>query len=246
MDIDAYFQSLTQEFEALKNRVRNFIGDAHWLSDGEWKESILRSILASRLPDTVRIGRGFILKENQVSTQCDIILYKSSSPVLFKDGDFVILPSDAVLGVIEVKTRIESHNLEKSISKLAQIGQLIGTRKFLGLFSYEESYVSSECILEILQRECKDWTMRIDILCLGCSTFVKWWDTPPTELGGKIPDSGYECWHSYHLENIAAGYFLTNLIDIVCPGKLLWNNNLWFPNRGKEFYMTGKIKFIQS
>ena len=45
MDAQAYFRSLTEEISALKDRIRNFIGDAHWLSDGLWKESVIKAIL---------------------------------------------------------------------------------------------------------------------------------------------------------------------------------------------------------
>ena len=98
-DVVSYFKSLSKELEAQKDRVRNFIGNHHWLSDGEWKEGVLRSVIASRLPDSVKIGRGFVLTEEEISTQCDVILYKSDYPVLFRDGGFVILPTEAVLGI---------------------------------------------------------------------------------------------------------------------------------------------------
>lgn len=37
MDNKKYFQSITLELEALKDRVRNYT--RHWQTDGEWKES---------------------------------------------------------------------------------------------------------------------------------------------------------------------------------------------------------------
>jgi len=79
MNVPAYYKSLTEELESLKDRVRNFIADVHWLTDGEWKESVLRTMLARRLPDTVKVGRGFIISEGLTSTQCDVLLYKSST-----------------------------------------------------------------------------------------------------------------------------------------------------------------------
>ena len=52
-----YFISLSNELSSLKNRVRNFIQGEHWLTDGEWKESVLRSFLRRNLPKSVEIGR---------------------------------------------------------------------------------------------------------------------------------------------------------------------------------------------
>lgn len=45
MDPTIHFKSLALELNALKDRVRNFIDDAHWLTDGEWKEAVLRAML---------------------------------------------------------------------------------------------------------------------------------------------------------------------------------------------------------
>lgn len=243
MDITAYFKSLTQELEAQKDRVRNLIGDAHWLTDGEWKESVLRSVLSSRLPDTVKIGRGFIVTQDWTSTQCDILIYKANSPVIFREGELVILPPNAVLGVFEVKTRIDTGTLRESVGKLAAIGPRLPGSTPLGLFSYESSISEDSAILSILSESCDQWNNRLHVLCLGADTFVKWWDCPPLETASPGADMSYQKWHSYRVEKLAAGYFLTNVIDLVCPNWLFWNYGLWFPATGKEAYKTGEIGF---
>lgn len=78
MKLNEYFRSLSGECHALKDRVRHFINDAHWLTDGEGKESILRNLIGRNLPDTVRIGRGFVVSHEQVSTQIDVLFYDAS------------------------------------------------------------------------------------------------------------------------------------------------------------------------
>ena len=95
MNIEKYFRSLSLELTALKDRVRDFINDAHWLTDGEWKESVLRSLIARNLPRDIQMGRGFILTPSGVSTQIDILLYSAESPVLFRDGDLVFVQPEA-------------------------------------------------------------------------------------------------------------------------------------------------------
>ena len=62
MDTKKYFESLSLECDALKDRVKNFIADSHWLTDGEWKESVLRSMIKRSISSTVGVGRGFIVK----------------------------------------------------------------------------------------------------------------------------------------------------------------------------------------
>ena len=139
-DIINYYKSITVELEALKNRVRNFIGDVHWLTDGEWKEGVLQAIIARHLPASVSIGRGFVRTVGGVTTQCDLLLYRTDRPVLFRDGDLVILTPDALLGVVEVKTSLDKNEFTKAVAKLSAIGNLLATHSghfFLGLFSYE-------------------------------------------------------------------------------------------------------------
>jgi hypothetical protein len=83
MDIENYFKNLTTELESLKDRVRLYIGDAHWQSDGEWKESVIRTILKRHLPKNIGVGSGFIVNVEQTTTQIDILLYDNSKPILF-------------------------------------------------------------------------------------------------------------------------------------------------------------------
>ena len=52
MDLVRYFQSLTDECETLKDRVRHFVDDAHLPTDGEWKESVLRSMIKRSAPES--------------------------------------------------------------------------------------------------------------------------------------------------------------------------------------------------
>ena len=72
MDPANYYRSLTAETDALKDRVRHLIADAHWLTDGEWKESVLRSVLRRHLPAHIGVGRGFIISPASVSKQIDV------------------------------------------------------------------------------------------------------------------------------------------------------------------------------
>jgi hypothetical protein len=241
MDVESYFRSLTIELESLKDRVRRFIDNAHWLTDGEWKESVLRSMLARRLPDTVKIGRGFVLTREGPTTQCDILLYRASSPVLFREGELVFLTPDAVLGIIEVKSRTDKRTLEATLDKFSEIGSKMGRDRshcFFALFSYESAIAQQQMILDVLCKKCDHEAKIVDLINLGCSTFVRWWKFSPE--GTNRP---YERWHSYHLDHMSAGYFIANVVDFVSPDSVGSNNWLWFPEAGKESKKTGDIAF---
>src|SRR5688500_4396773 len=106
MDTQAHFKSLAAEITAVKDHVQNLIGSAHWPTVGAWKETVLRSILRRHLPPALQIGSGFVISENGRSNQIDVLIYDDSGPVLFRDGDLVIVTPDVVRAAIEVKTRI--------------------------------------------------------------------------------------------------------------------------------------------
>lgn len=121
MNIQEYFKSLTEELQSLKNRVRNFIDTNHWLTDGEWKESVIRYFLKRNLPGTVKVGRGFIIDCAKTSHQIDILIYDDSKPVLFRDGDLVfvtpeyqnICNTDRVTAFRDLKDLVEKEIIRK-------------------------------------------------------------------------------------------------------------------------------------
>lgn len=241
LTVESHFRSLTAELEALRDRVGSFVNEAHWLTIGEWKESILRSFLTRRLPDTVKVGRGFILTKHGLTTQCDILLYNASSPMLFRDGELVILTPDAVMGIIEVKSRTTRTNLAATLEKFSEIGRKMGREKshcFFGLFSYETDIKDHRVALEVLRDICDHEAKIVDFVNLGCSTFIKWWRFDPVRA-----ESHYEKWHSYKLDDMAAGYFIANVVEFVSPDSVGKNNWLWFPESGKESRKTGEIAF---
>jgi hypothetical protein len=105
---EEYFQYINDEFVLMNKKLKNLIKDKVAL--GNENESILREFLKNYIPKHYSIGQGFIFKNrNEISKQCDIILYDSSFfPPIFKKGDFVVLMPEAVLSVIEVKAEIKT------------------------------------------------------------------------------------------------------------------------------------------
>jgi hypothetical protein len=240
MNLEQYFKSLSQELTALKNRVRNFIENKHWLTDGEWKESVLRSVLSRNLPNDIMMGRGFILTPSQISTQIDILFYAADAPVLFRDGNLVFVQPSAVRGIIEVKTKMNPYRLKKAVKKMAALGEIFpdNAKLFLAIFSYDSDNLDGSSVLKILQRATRSENMIINHLCLGDSFFIRYWEGDP-QYGG---DSGYEKWHSYSIPDMAYGYFIHNLLHSLSPRYIEQHQNMWFPPEGKERYKTGDIQ----
>jgi hypothetical protein len=237
MNVEKYFKSLNLELAALKDRVRDFIENRHWLTDGEWKESVLRSFLARNVPQDIQVGRGFILTQESASPQIDIILYSSESPVLFRDSDLVFIQPSAVRGVIEVKTKINMRSLRNAIQTIKPIGEMISRRHaFLAIFSYDTDIHNNRRVLQVLREEARDRRQVIDLLCLGDSRFVRYWHTSPAGGNGL-----YEKWHSYVLDKMAYGYFIHNVLLHLSPQYIQKNKALWFPETSKEVRKDGEI-----
>ena len=238
MNVPAYYRSLTSELEAVKDRVRNFIAGNHWLTDGEWRESVLRAIMAQRLPSNVNIGRGFVITEDGPTTQCDILIYRSDRPILFRQGDLAFVTPDAVVAILEVKSRATKQVITAAISKLAAIGLKLGRHRehcCLGLFSYETAITNHDWTLDMLQELCAHRSQVINFVNLGCSMFIRFWEFSPT--GGY---ANYEQWHSYDLQNMSAGYFIANVLDFLSPESIAEHSKLWFPEDSKEFKLVAK------
>jgi len=250
MDVKAHFRSITQELEALRDRVRNFsVATPHWPTDGEWKESVLRAVLKGYLPSHIEPLRGFVVTPNRGSGQIDLLLYDNRKPVLFRNGDLVFVTPDAVLGIVEVKSKIHNRTgLREALGSLADDAELIRTTRrgggdvFVGLFSYQTNLGAShsEEVLKDLQQTANGRRERIiSYACLGCSHFSMFWEQPPN--GHTTTD--YNTWHSYSLPDLAAGYFINNLVATVSADSVENNLNVWFPAISKELHKLGSEAF---
>mgnify|MGYP001596886059 CR=1 FL=1 len=233
MRTEAYFRSLTAEVDALKDRVRYLIEDAHWQTDGEWKESVIRQVLRRHLPQSVSVGRGFVVTAAGTSRQIDVLIVDSDKPVLFRDGDLVFVTPDAVLGVIEVKSRATPTIVADAATKLADDMLLVrvhpNTRAFAGLFAFEEGNGGSEAYLSPIATASPRSENRLGFVCLGPSRFIRYWHLNPDE-----PKRLYEGWNSYLLQGLAPDYFVHNVVDAISPDSVLRNNDIWSPRGGKE------------
>lgn len=244
MDIEAYFQSISSECETLKNRVRMFIDDGHWPTDGEWKESVLRSIIRRSAPDSVTIGRGFVVTPDWQSTQIDVLVYDNTLPVLYRDGDLAFVSPASCRAIIEVKSAIRSTaQLRDAAINLAacaaNIREATQQDLFVGLFAYESHIAINGQVLDLLQNTAAlDGRRIINHVVLSPSDFIKFWRRRP-ENGAAM----YDNWHLYRLTNMAAGYFVHNLIGAVCRDPIAQRDDGWFPRNSKEVYLVNQLPF---
>ena len=105
--------------------LAQLIGSAHAPTLGSYKERLLRQVIAEFLPRRYQVGTGFVLfpaaqlsgrgessaarrPPHEISRQLDLIVYDASEhPVVFREGDFVVVRPEAVRAVIEVKGALD-------------------------------------------------------------------------------------------------------------------------------------------
>lgn len=230
-DFFTYHKSLTDEIHSVKNRIRNLV--PHWPTDGEYKEVALRSILRRHLPESMLVGRGFIVTQDSESTQIDILVIDRNKPTLFKDGDLMIVTPDAVRAIIEVKTSLRSPSeIKKALIKLGENKKKCKGIKdvWTGLFVYEDQPSQQEKILRCVGEAYKTTESSVNCVCYGKTTFIRYWKN-----GRHINSKDGPIWHLYQLQNMASAYFVGNLIDSISAVDCETSSFAWFPvAEGKE------------
>lgn len=235
MNLERHFKSISAELEVVKDRVRYMIHDAHWPTDGEWKESVLRTAIRRSAPSAVSVGRGFVVTRDGASPQIDVLIYDNAHPVLYRDGDLVFIAPAACRAAIEVKSRLSSSKFAGVCEGLADTAEFIrmgsgGEHAFIGLFSYEEETIKPEKALAALAAAARKNQARvIDHTVLGTEKFIKWWPRAPQDSSRR-----HEHWHAYDLNRMAAGYFLHNLFMHLSPDAQDKDGGEWFPEQSKE------------
>lgn len=238
MSLIDYHKTTTKELLTITNKVRNLI--SHWGEDGRYKEAILKNIIRRFLPEKYSIATGFVIKqtdnrgEHLSSKQIDLIVYDDASPVLFKEGDFVILTADSVRAIIEVKANIQNQGLENIIRQSNENGQFIFSGKenknqpfFNGVFGYEgyTNAFNTETIGQHIANANATFTaaadynkFKVNHISLNKDWFLKYWpaDDQPHSL--------------YNIGDLSFSFFISNLIDTLANNSVRRNNFIWYAN----------------
>lgn len=92
---------------------------------GTYREKIIGEFLAPFLPSRLAVGSGFIItSNNNISTQCDIIIYDKDHTPVIESGEQRFFPVECVVGVIEVKSKLTKSLLKKALLKLSKVKSL--------------------------------------------------------------------------------------------------------------------------
>lgn len=264
-DFVKYHQDISKEFESTKDQIRHLIGDAHWLSDGEHKEAILRKMLKSKLPDSLRVGNGFFCDRTGPSKQLDILITNINTPTLFREKDFVIVTSDCVKAIIEVKTNVASQKpLTEYLTKLADDIERVRKQTpdaWTGLFVFEDPLDTCNQsttitrklndLLKALQTASKGEQNRvINCVSWGPNIFARFWQNPNRTPRSPLTGPG---WHAYFFHRnhpeLSPAYFISNLAMHTSSGQSREMHFAWYPiqtGMGKEDYRMNHIELKPS
>lgn len=243
-DYLAFHRSLTDELHALKDRVRNLV--PHWGTDGEYKEAALRAVLKRHLPESLIVGRGFIVTATTASTQIDLLIVDSSKPTLFRDGDLMFVTPDCVKAVIEVKTSLDSTtDVRDCLAKLGEIGRLCREHReplpWLGLFCYECDLQNDTLLLDAAFDACLATDIAVNCISYGKDLFIRYLDRGEREIGDNSEATRTRRWRSYFLEHLASAYFVGNVVDSISDLSRRRRDYAWYPLRnGKQTHRLGE------
>jgi hypothetical protein len=137
-----YFGVAARVLDAQQHHVRHLIGNVHWGSVGGHREELFRVLLESRLPSRFRVSEGFVAAgDGAVSPQIDVLVWdQQSHGPLLQVGRFVIVPPEAVLGVIEVKSSLAGDNMRDAANNIVAAKRIVRRGRtvpvFGGIFGY--------------------------------------------------------------------------------------------------------------
>jgi hypothetical protein len=136
-----YFRSISAELASKANRIRQLIGDSHFLSDGHHKEYLLQSVIERFLPATFVCSRGFVVRDSQLkirSKEQDLLIIdtRMHAPLFRESGVIVTFPEN-VRAVISVKSTLSSNSVNDALDGLASIPDIDSTSPLWhGIFAF--------------------------------------------------------------------------------------------------------------
>ena len=125
----AFAATYVESFRAARDRVRLLIGDRHQQSVGTHREGLLKSYFREVLPQGIAVDSGFVYgyDPHAPSRQLDILIWDATNhAAVFRTSDFVIVPPEAVVAAISVKSGLDSPAISDA---MANLGSLVGLER---------------------------------------------------------------------------------------------------------------------
>lgn len=125
-------KKLNEIMDSVAERMRADFKAASFQHAGETgtaREKIVTDMIAKYLPGHVQAFHSgeIVTADGAVSRQCDVLICDRSAPPLIDMESYRVVPSEAVYGVIEVKSRLDGTELVKACENIKAAKQLAKT-----------------------------------------------------------------------------------------------------------------------
>lgn len=237
--------SLYSNFDYLKKLFE--YDNHHNAENGSFNEILLVELFEKELSSNFKVTSGFVInKEGKISTQFDLIIYESNTPLVFDKGGVSIVPLEGVKAIVEIKSHIvgldtqDSNSLNSIINKLVIRNREIYGRKndiLFGIFGYNLGVTLDHSQLENIfnKQELRNINFCVS---LNKKIFINSFLCPEMHikpLGREIRVTSYKHKLFRFDEDMSTGYFLDNIRYKVSQYDKFYLDYL-FPTRGKESY----------
>jgi hypothetical protein len=115
--LDTLAKTMLAEFEGATKEI------GHSERKGQAREAIVARYLREYLPPTVDVlhGAEILAADGTISPECDVAITDPNSPTYKAPSGYRVVPNESVYGVIEVKSKLDSRELEGSVEKIRGI-----------------------------------------------------------------------------------------------------------------------------
>ena len=119
-----YYDSLKKELMAKREGIRSLTLQSK--IQGDYHEALVRDFVRRFVPQRFEVGYGIVFDEKmQKSRECDVIVYETRERrPLFKSQDLIIVDSESVKIVIQVKGMLTSSALRHATENLKAVKKL--------------------------------------------------------------------------------------------------------------------------
>jgi hypothetical protein len=145
---DGIAHQMMLDFDQIKQSI------IHKGEQGSQREETLKQFLLQYLPKKYGIGSGEIINSsNQVSRQCDLVIYDSSeSPLLLIREGYQLFPVESVIATIEVKSTLNQRSISEIVNNMASVKSLFHQENnypLCAFFAYRSDFAENNRSLKI-------------------------------------------------------------------------------------------------
>jgi len=120
-------RSYVQDFLNAKDHVYDLLGSRQNAESGRFREELFRTFLRRILPSSLAVDTGFIYGFEHIPTsaQMDVIIWhKAAHSAVYDAGSAVIVPPEAVVAVVSIKSKMTLPELANGLQNLMSVGPL--------------------------------------------------------------------------------------------------------------------------